>query len=102
MEGDMQFVDSSAETSRRLDRIGSVAGHPSGRHLNVGIVGDDGIELIAGNLGLPWRQVALGFTGGAHDEGAQFRDVVIRRLEQQWSLRQVPKGQGASANIGCV
>jgi len=100
----MTFIDNSAKTQRELDVVGqsNINESQDAHVLNIGIEGDDGLGVTAGNLGLARYQVALGFTKGSSDtEGSQFADVVVRELRTKWMVTRVPAGKAAMRASGC-
>jgi hypothetical protein len=100
----LKFVDGSAETGAALKTIGA------DKHLkrdpaltiNVGIEGQGGMGVTAGNLGLPPYQVALGFTEGADAAKAhRLSDRLVQALSQRWHVETVPQGKGALPMKAC-
>jgi hypothetical protein len=69
----MTFVDGSAQTKKDLKVVG--APHQTGPGINIGFDRQDGVGLMAGDLGPPDYQVAVGFSEGSNPSGAhQFAD----------------------------
>ncbi len=90
----MKFVDGSAETKKDLKVIGAPQ-HP-GPVINMGFDREDGVGLMAGDLGSPDYQVAVGFSEGSNPSGAHaFADRVVSRLKTRWHVETVPAGKGA-------
>lgn len=87
-----RFVDNSAATEKDLDRIGNpnvekILKRPV---INVGMQRDDGVALIATNVGVPDCQVAVGFTDGAKSSDARsFANMVVSKLEHHWRVEPV-------------
>lgn len=97
----MAFIDGSASTARDLKEIG-VKIDPSAPIINLGVERKDGMGLIAGNLGLPNYQVALGFSEGSDSaEAHRFADTVVRKVSEQWHVLVVPAGRGALPLTTC-
>jgi hypothetical protein len=89
----MNFIDGSASTEKDLVVLKK---HPGYEIIYVGIRGEDGAGLEAGNLGLSTYEVAIGFSEGSSQSGTQqFADVVVHSLERTWRVHEVPPGQGA-------
>lgn len=90
----MKFVDGSAETKKDLKAIG--APHQTGPVINMGFDRDDGVGLMAGDLGSSDYQVAVGFSEGSNPSDAHaFADRVVGRLKTRWHVDTVPAGKGA-------
>jgi len=100
----LKFVDGSAETRDYLKDVRD-KGQVKLDHLptiNMGIEGDHGLGVTAGNLGLPSNQVALGFTAGRNAAKAhKLADHLVQALSQQWRVQKVPKGQGSFPMTSC-
>lgn len=89
-----KFVDGSAETEKDLKSINAL--DQEGPFVNMGVEGEDGEGLTAGNLGLPGYQVAVGFGEGVDVPASRrFADFVVHRLEEHWHIFTVPAGKGA-------
>jgi hypothetical protein len=90
----MNFVDGSAGTKRDLKAMGAL--RQSGPIIHMGVEREDGMSLIAGNIGLSGYQVAVGFSEGSDPSGAHaFADRVVSRLKTRWHVDTVPAGKGA-------
>lgn len=90
----MKFVDGSAETKKDLKIMS--APHQTGPVINMGFDREDGVGLMAGDLGSPDYQVAVGFSEGSNPTGAHaFADRVVGRLKTRWHVDNVPAGKGA-------
>jgi hypothetical protein len=77
--------------------------HVDGNLVHVGITGDRGIGLTAGNMGLNNYDIAVGFSTGQDASAARaFADRVTARLQQHWLLEVVPDGSGAFPNPECA
>ncbi|GAO40615.1 hypothetical protein SCH01S_49_00290 [Sphingomonas changbaiensis NBRC 104936] len=100
----LRFIDGSAKTADALKVMGAdkyLKSDPA-RSINVGIVGDRGMGVTAGNLGLPPYQVALGFTEGSDAAKAhRLSSHLVAALSQYWNVEIVPKGRGASPMKAC-
>jgi hypothetical protein len=100
----MRFVDGSADTEKLLQGSGNPdkergTGSPA---INVGILGEDGTGAIAGNLGLPPFQVAIGFPAGTNPTKARaFAELTVKRLQQQWRVVPIAAGSGAMPLADC-
>ena len=100
----LRFVDNSAETRDYLQDVRD-KGQVKLDHvptINMGIEGEHGLGVTAGNLGLPANQVALGFTAGANAAKAhKLADHLVQALSQRWRVQTVPKGQGVFPMSTC-
>jgi len=98
----MRFVDRSRVSERELDTL-RVLNLPTGKLVNVGVLGDRGPSLAAGNLGLSSYDVAVGFSRGQNNQAAQaFSERVVARLKQHWPVKVIPTGSGALPDPRCV
>ena len=101
---DLRFVDGSAETRDYLEDVRN-KGQVKLDHLptiNIGIEGEHGLGVTAGNLGLPSNQVALGFTAGRNAAKARkLADHLVQALSQRWHVRKILKGQGSFPMSNC-
>ena len=100
----LKFVDRSAVTEQELNDIRSDKLVKLNRvpTINVGIEGEKGLGVTAGNLGLPSNQVALGFTAGSNAAKAhKLSDRLVGALSQLWRVETVPKGQGVFPMKDC-
>jgi len=91
----MEFTDRSGQTEAELRSIGNEnvpIAHP---HVNIGADRNGAFSFGAGNLGLPTRQMAIGFNG--HDAGSarQFANAAVAELSTRWRVIEVPHGRGA-------
>lgn len=101
---ELRYVDGSKST-----RDGLVDTAQSGRDvneaarvINIGLEGDAGLGLTAGNLGLAPHQVAIGFTAGRNRVLAnRLADTVVTRLSKHWRVISVPAGTGVQRMSGC-
>ena len=100
----LRFVDGSAETRDYLKDVRD-KGQVKLDHvptINMGIEGEHGLGVTAGNLGLPSNQVALGFTAGRNAAKAhKLADHLVHALSQRWHVQTVPKGQGSFPMTSC-
>lgn len=98
------MIDSSANTQRDLESIGSsnVAKNMHGPLVNMGIESNDSFGLMIGNLGMPANQLAIGFSEGSDSTDAhRFADDVIADLKQHWRVETVPPDIGATGMQNC-
>jgi hypothetical protein len=105
LEQGMRYIDSSGTTMRELRAVGATREnmHSNGGLLFVGVEGDGGLGLTAGNLGLNIYDVAVGFSAEPSvDAATRFADHVVARLKQSWTLNAVPEGTGALPDPKCV
>lgn len=94
----LRFVDGSLKTGESLKTIGADKSlkHDPALTIHVGIEGDGGLGVTAGNLGLPPYQVALGFTEGSDAAKAhRLSDKLVQALSRRWHVETVPQGKGA-------
>lgn len=100
----LRFLDGSAETRDYLKDVRD-KGQVKLEHIptiNMGIEGEDGLGVTAGNLGLPSNQVALGFTAGRDPSKARrLAKHLVRALSQQYRVQTVPHRQGSFALSSC-
>jgi len=98
----MRYVDRSGTSEKELQRLDALD-RPGGTLVNVGVIGDHGHGLGAGNLGLNTYDIAVGFSHGRDLEaGVEFSNRVIARLEQHWTVEPVPKDSGALPDPDCA
>lgn len=103
LEG-LRFLDNSAATEDYLRDVRD-KGLVKLEHvptINVGIEGEKGLGVTAGNLGLPSNQVALGFTAGS--DAAKARRLSARlvgALSKRWRIEKVPQEKGAFPMSNC-
>lgn len=101
----MNYVDRSAGTEAELKATDHVLSK-LGQHdsvMNLGLVGDDGVGLGAGNLGLPNHQFAVGFSEGSNPAKARlFAEDVVSKLKQMWHVEAVRPGRGARGMKSCI
>jgi hypothetical protein len=101
----MRYIDASKATVRDLKAIGAVGKnmHTDGKLVFVGVEGDMGPSLSAGNIGLNAHDIVVGFARGQDNAAADaFSDRVVARLKQHWTLKIVPEGSGAFPNPECA
>lgn len=100
----LRFTDGSAETANYLKSVRD-KGLVQLDHIptiNMGIEGDYGLGVTAGNLGLPSNQVALGFTAGRNSAKAhKLANHLVRLLSKRWRVQRVPEGQGSLPITSC-
>ena len=71
--------------------------------INIGSEGGDGLGLMAGNVGLPGYQVAIGFSEGRDPAAArQLAARTVQRLKVRWTVKTVPEGHGALPLKNCA
>jgi len=100
----LRFVDRSSSTERELSSIRNdgLVRLDNVPTINVGIEGENGLGVTAGNLGLPSNQVALGFTAGSNVANARrLSDRLVRMLSQRWHVETIPQGRGAFPMRSC-
>jgi hypothetical protein len=99
----MQFTDRSDETQRELRSINNPDVPQASPVINFGIIGEDGIGLTAGNMGMPPNEIAVGFTGASDLPRAhQFANSVVAKLQEQWHVESVPAGTAAQGMRNCA
>lgn len=100
----LRFLDNSAATEDYLRDVRD-KGQVKLEHIptiNVGIEGEKGLGVTAGNLGLPRNQVALGFTAGTDATKARrLSDRLVRALSKRWRIEKVPPKKGAFPMNNC-
>jgi hypothetical protein len=98
----MEFIDRSEDTRRELQSINSPDLHSASPVINFGIVGEDGIGLTAGNMGMPPNQVAIGFTGVSDLPRAnQLASSVVNKIKERWLVEILPEGAAAQGMREC-
>jgi hypothetical protein len=97
----MEFTDRSGATEAELRAVGnknvSVA-HP---HVNIGADHNGDFSFGAGNLGLPARQMAIGFNGREPDAAHSFANAAVSQLSTRWRIYEVPQDRGALPLPNC-
>lgn len=91
----MAFGDRSGQTEAELRSISNKnvpVAHP---HVNIGADRDGKFGFGAGNLGLPTRQMAIGFNGHDAFSARQFANAAVAELSTRWSVIEVPHDRGA-------
>lgn len=91
----MEFTDRSGQTEAELRSINNTNLQIAHPHVNIGADRNGDFNFGAGNLGLPTRQMAIGFNG--HDAAAarQFANAAVAELSTRWRIIEVPQGRGA-------
>jgi len=100
----MEFIDNSAETEKDLKAVSSPNNDKvmEGPIINVGVLREDGVGLIAGNVGLPGYQAAIGFSEGENPVYARaFARKVVKQLAQHWQIIFVSPEKGAQPLKNC-
>jgi len=99
----MQFTDRSDETQRELQSINNPNVHQAWQAINFGIIGEDGIGLTAGNIGMPANEIAVGFTGVSDLPRARnLANSVVNKLQERWHVETLPEGTAAQGMRKCV
>ena len=100
----MEYFDNTMHARESLEAMRS----DKSANINIGQVVDfhisrpDGMGLGVGNLGLPSRQVAIGFSEGQiPTEARAFARRVVTRLQNEWRVEIVPYNEGARPIQGC-
>lgn len=94
-EHQMEFTDRSGATEAELRSIGNEnvpVAHP---HVNIGAEHAGDFSFGAGNLGLPTRQMVIGFNGSDLAAARSFAKAAVTRLSTRWPVHEVPQGRGA-------
>ena len=97
----MEFTDRSGATEAELREIGNKdvpVAHP---HVNIGADYSGDFSFGAGNLGLPTRQMAIGFNGRDPDAVRSFADAAVTQLSTRWRIYEVPQDRGALPLPNC-
>jgi len=97
----MEFTDRSGATEaelRAIDNKNVPVAHP---HVNIGADQSGEYNFGAGNLGLPTRQIAIGFNGRDPEAGRQFASAVVAELSTRWRIYEVPQDRGALPLPNC-
>jgi hypothetical protein len=100
----LRYVDGSYATQRDLKVIGATGRnmHANGGLIYIGVEGEDGFGLEAGNLGLNDFDVAVGFGDTEPvDASRKFADRVVAQLKTHWPVSVVPPGRGALPDPNC-
>lgn len=96
-ENRMEFSDRSGQTHDELHSLASDNKNVpvNERAVNIGAHQGDDFSFGAGNLGLPTRQIVIGFNGNNLKAAKAFSNVVVERLSTRWRVHEVPEGRGA-------
>ena len=97
----MEFTDRSGATEAELRAIENnhvPIAHP---HVNIGADNRGAFNFGAGNLGLPTRQMAIGFNGRDPDEARKFANAAVAQLSTRWRIFELPQGRGALPLPNC-
>jgi len=96
-ENRMEFTDRSSQTHDELRSLASDNKNVpvNARAVNIGAYRGDEFSFGAGNLGLPTRQIVIGFNGNNLDAAKAFSNDVVGKLSKKWRLHDVPEGKGA-------
>lgn len=99
----MEFIDGSAAAAYGLKAGGYDRGRASGGPtIHLAVQRDDGMMVMAGNMGLAGYQVALWFIeGSSPSEAIRFADKVIGRLGQLWHVKLLPAGSWVQLDSKC-
>ena len=101
----LRFIDRSAQTEKELQTINQVETSQSNAHtvINVGALGEDGMGLMATDLGSADYQIGIGFFEGSNRARAQrFANGVVSALKKRWDIHFVPRGRGAQPLKNCT
>ena len=99
----MQFTDRSDETRRELQSINNPNVHQAWPTINLGIIGEDGIGLTAGNLGMPPNEIAVGFTGASDlPRARKLANSVVNKLQERWHVETRSEGTAAQGMRKCA
>src|SRR5262245_21588121 len=100
-EEGMQFADSSAKVMRDLQAVRAAA---QNMHADGGLIFIDlegGRRLRATNLGLNLYEVTVTFGDPNTDAATEFAADVVARLERDWKLKIIPRGEAAYPDPNC-
>jgi len=100
-EHQMEFTDHSGATEAELRAIANKnvpVAHP---YVNIGADQNGEFSFGAGNLGLPTRQMAIGFNGKNPEAARQFANAAVAQLSIKWRIYEVPQNRGAFALPDC-
>ncbi len=99
----MEFTDRSGQTGDELRSLASDNKNVPVNDRAVNIGAERGVEFSfgAGNLGLPARQIAIGFNGDRLETAKPFADAVVKKLSTRWHIREIPQGLGALPLSDC-
>jgi len=103
-ENRMQFFDRSGQTHDELQSLASDNKNVpvNERAVNIGAHQGDDFSFGAGNLGLPARQIAIGFNGNDLGAARAFSNAVVKKLSTRWRVHEVPEGRGAAPLSRCT
>lgn len=93
----MEFFDRSGQTQDELRSLASTnkSVPVNDRAVNIGATRESDFSFGASNLGLPARQIAIGFNGDNLEAGQAFANEVVKKLSTRWRVHEVPEGRGA-------
>lgn len=96
-ENQMEFVDRSSQTHDELRSLASdnKSVPVNERAVNLGANRGGDFSFSASNLGLPARQIVIGFNGDNLQAAKPFSIAVVKKLSTRWRVHEVPEGQGA-------
>jgi hypothetical protein len=98
----MEFTDRSGQTGDELRSLASNNNvHVNKRFVNIGADRGNDFSFGAGNLGLPARQIAIGFNGNSLENAGLFANDVVKKLSTRWRVHDVPQGRGAFLLTHC-
>ncbi|MET4664509.1 hypothetical protein ABIC17_001409 [Sphingomonas sp. PvP056] len=98
---DMEFTDRSGATEAELRAIGNDNVRVAHPHVNIGAQYGSDFGFGAGNLGLPTRQMAIGFNGSNLEEAGKFANEAVAQLSTRWRVYEVPRTSGALPLPNC-
>lgn len=97
----IEFTDRSSETEAELRameyKVVPVA-HP---HVNIRADYNGDFSFSAGNLGLPTRQMVIGFNGRNSGAVRNFANAAVSQLSTRWHIYDVPQDRGALPLPNC-
>jgi uncharacterized protein (DUF2141 family) len=97
----MEFTDRSNQTETELRSISNKNVQVAHPHVNIGADRNGDFGFGAGNLGLPTRQMAIGFNGHDAVSAHKFANAAVAELSKRWRIVEVPHDRGALPLPNC-
>lgn len=98
---EMEFTDRSGATEAELRAIDNKNVPVARPHVNIGADQSGEFNFGAGNLGLPTRQMAIGFNGRNPEAARKFANAAVAQLSTRWRIYEVPQDRGALPISNC-
>lgn len=102
-DNQMEFGDRSGQTQEELRSLASdqKTVPVNERAVNIGANRGSDFSFSASNLGMPARQIVIGFNGDNLEAAKTFSNVVVKELSTRWRVHEVSEAEGASPLSHC-